>query len=225
MDIFLPCREGSERVRKKNTRVFSNSGQSLLTIKLKQLLESNRFENVILSSDDPEVFNQAEMIASDRIVFDYRPKALATSETPLTELIQHAASLSNSDYLAWTHVTSPFFQTQDYISALEEFGKPDLNEEISLVSVHKHQNYFLFADGMPIDTESNIFNWPRTQDLKPIYEVDNALFIAPREIMLREGRRTTDNLKFFETDLLKSIDIDWETDFEIASRIWNCLFV
>ncbi len=40
IDVFLPCRKQSSRVKNKNTRKFANINLGLLEIKLNQLLKT-----------------------------------------------------------------------------------------------------------------------------------------------------------------------------------------
>ena len=62
--------------------------------------------------------------------------------------------------------------------------------------------------------------WPRTQDLVPLYEITHAMFIAPRKFYA-DGRRTGTHPKLYELDKLRSHDVDWDDDFAIAEALFN----
>jgi len=62
--------------------------------------------------------------------------------------------------------------------------------------------------------------WPRTQDLMPLYEINHAMFIAPRRLYA-EGKRTGVHPKLYELDKLRSYDIDWDDDFAIAEALFG----
>jgi len=55
ISCFLPCRKGSERVPRKNTKPFASFHNGLIQIKLKQLLACKLIDNIFVSSDDDEI--------------------------------------------------------------------------------------------------------------------------------------------------------------------------
>jgi N-acylneuraminate cytidylyltransferase len=62
--------------------------------------------------------------------------------------------------------------------------------------------------------------WPRTQDLSPLYEINHAMFIASRRLYA-EGRRSGSHPKLFEIDKIRAYDIDWNEDFVIAESLYK----
>ena len=52
--FFLPARKGSQRVKNKNTRTFAGIEGGLLANKLRQLIATERIDEIILSTNDEE---------------------------------------------------------------------------------------------------------------------------------------------------------------------------
>ena len=119
-DVFLPCRKGSKRVLKKNTRPFCSNKKSLLEIKLEQLIKVKELNKIILSTDDSECIYIAENMKDDnnKVFIDNRPSFLAEDSTDLKDLIKYAYKISFSKHIIWTHVTSPFFEGSNYVEAI-----------------------------------------------------------------------------------------------------------
>ena len=81
---IIPCRAGSQRVKNKNFKEFSNS--NLTQIAINAILGSNeKKENIIISSDS----NKAKEIAiKNNILFHKRPNELASNSSKTIELIK-----------------------------------------------------------------------------------------------------------------------------------------
>ena len=63
--------------------------------------------------------------------------------------------------------------------------------------------------------------WPKTQDLKKIYEVNSAAFIAKKEIYELNKDRLDKNPYPIETNKISSLDIDDKEDFNLFKKIWK----
>ena len=219
VSVFLPVRKGSERVQHKNTRQFSISGQSLLQIKISQLLSVDRVQEIVVSSNDPEVFAQVRDIRHSKIVVDSRPEWLCSSETKISDLSQHASNICKMDTILWTHVTSPFFREEQYSAAITEFITGKNMGYDSLATVSALQGYVLDRRMNPLYESLDWTNWPRTQDLDPHYVFNSAVFMAVKS-KFRGGSRLGNKPKFLVSNQLESIDIDTEMDWKIAKQLY-----
>ena len=56
----------------------------------------------------------------------------------------------------------------------------------------------------------------QTQDLAPFYEENSLFYIFNSSDFLKTQSRVGKNPYFFETTFPENIDIDWETDWELA---------
>lgn len=218
--VFLPCRAGSERVPRKNTKTFSGVEGGLLKIKLKQLLEVKLIDNILVSTNDSEVIKIVKNI-SDKIIIDERPEHLASSSTSTDELINYVPKIINSEHVLWTHVTSPFLNAEDYERAIKIYLK-NLEDDLydSLMSVNKLQT-FLWDDKGSINYDRNLEKWPRTQTLPRLYEINSGIFINSISNYVKLNDRIGNNPFLFETIGYKSFDIDWPEDFKMGELIYQ----
>jgi CMP-N-acetylneuraminic acid synthetase len=216
---FLPMRKGSQRVKNKNIKDFSNIPGGLTYVKISQLLKSKRIAKIIVSTNDEEVKIIAKSFNSDHIIIDDRPEELASSSTSTDDLVRYVPSIVKTGTVLWTHVTSPFVDESIYDSMIGKYFE-NISDYDSLMSVTKMQK-FLWKNEKPINYDKLKEKWPRTQTLEPIYEVNSGAFIADIEVYKNIHDRVGEKPFLYELSETKAFDIDWEDDFEIAEILWG----
>lgn len=222
LTAFLPCRAGSQRVPNKNNRSFTRNNESLLILKLRQLLSTSIFESVILSTDSTESIDTAiRLFGNDsRLRIHIRPSFLCANDTTTDKLIKYVIQEFTFDNLLWTHVTSPFMTQDSYVKAWNQFcNLSSIND--SLVGVTMHKNFFVNESFEPINYSKTSSKWPFTQKLKPLYEINSSVFIASFATMEHYQDRIGVNPYMFTTNKFESIDIDTMEQFDFASKIYN----
>jgi CMP-N-acetylneuraminic acid synthetase len=212
-------RKGSQRVKNKNIRDFSGVVGGLTYIKLSQLLEVKEISSIIVSTDDEKVKEVARSFNSSKVVIDDRPSDLASSKTSTDDLIKYVTSVINNGVVLWTHVTSPFIDSNTYTQAIRcYFNNLDNND--SLMSVTEIQK-FIWNESGPITYDSNKEKWPRTQTLSSLYEINSGIFLADIDIYKNQQNRIGKKPFFFKLDSKKALDIDWKDDFDLAEALWE----
>lgn len=218
--VFLPCRKGSQRVVGKNTRAFGDRQDGLLGIKLEQLVNCAGVDKILVSTNDEIVANVASKFPS-KVQIDWRREELCSSSTSTDELVSYVPEIIKSGHVMWTHVTSPFFGTSDYDRALETYlAAFEAGSHDSLMTVTRLQTFIWDANG-PINYDRNLEKWPRTQTLPSYFEINSALFLIPVDLMMNIGDRIGKLPLLYETEKYKSVDVDWQDDFELASRLFK----
>ncbi len=219
MKVFLPCRRGSQRVPKKNVRPFGPFSGGLVELKLTQLLRVPEIDEILLSTNDEEVNRIASKFKNSKILIDKRPEYLCKSETTTDDLISYFVNLWTDEHIIWTHVTAPFFDSNDYSRAIKSYQKNIINgDHDSLFGVLKLQS-FLWNDKGPL-FDRRIRKWPFTQNIAPIYDVDSTIFIIQSEDAKKINDRIGKKPYKFVNNKLNSIDIDYEEDFRFAEKVW-----
>jgi CMP-N-acetylneuraminic acid synthetase len=216
---FLPCRQGSQRVKNKNIKPFSGVEGGLIYIKLSQLLQVKEIKQIIVSTNDTKVKQIANSFQTTKIIIDDRPEKLASSTTSTDELIKYVPDIIKSGTVLWTHVTSPFVDEKIYKKAIDSYFS-NFDKFDSLMSVTKLQK-FLWNENEPINYDRGVEKWPRTQTIKPVYEVNSGVFIANIDIYGIYNDRVGRSPFLFEMNEKVAFDIDWESDFEIAEILWS----
>ena len=214
LSVYIPCRFGSERVKNKNTKLFSMD-KSLLEWKLKSLLTCSVITEIVVSTNDPTVMSQARAFGS-RVKVVRRAEELCQTNTKTDDLVLDMLDTTSGEYIMWTHVTSPFLKI-DTIQQCYELLKSTSDND-SVMTVTNHQTFMWDGDG-PINYDRLKTKWPNTQTLRPIYEINSGLFMIKRAVALRCGDRIGDAPFLWETRFPENLDVDWEHDFQIAQQI------
>lgn len=220
--FFLPTRKGSERVKNKNTRLFAGVDGGLVKIKLQQLLNVERVENIYVSTNDESTIDVAMSFNAERIKIVRRPEYLCQSATNIEDFINYIPTIVHEDHIFWVHATAPFADETVLNNALDEYLKIDNKIYDSLLSVNKIQQ-FLWSkeENKCINHDRTIVKWPRTQDLVPLYEINHAFYINSRSNYLKYHDRIGIAPMLFELNKIQSFDIDWGDDFDLAELIYS----
>lgn len=218
VNVFLPCRKGSERVSKKNIKTFAQFKNGLIEIKLKQLLEANKIDRIYLSTNDDNILDYADSLNETKIVLHKRTEHLSSGQTSTDQLVAHALELIQKGNILWTHVTSPFLTAQSYDQIIEKYLEVKKQGYDSLMTTNLIHG-FLWNETGPINYDRTTEKWPRTQTLEPIHEINSAVFLTNAQIYQKLDDRIGQNPYLYPLDKIQGFDIDWEDDFKIAQAI------
>jgi|25BtaG_2_1085352.scaffolds.fasta_scaffold02526_2 CMP-N-acetylneuraminic acid synthetase len=212
---FLPCRAGSQRVVRKNIKPFAGYEHGLIQIKLRQLLASERIDEVVLTTNDADILYYAESLNEPRLRLHRRVEELSSSATSTDQLVAHALELIPEGHILWTHVTSPFITAKHYDEVVQTYFEQRKNGYDSLMTATAIHG-FLWQNEQPMNYDRAIEKWPRTQTLKPVHEVNSGAFLTSADIYRELDDRVGQHPYLYEMDKLTSLDIDWPEDFVIA---------
>jgi CMP-N-acetylneuraminic acid synthetase len=221
--VFLPCRAGSQRVKDKNTRKFANYKMGLFELKIRDLIKIKSINNIVVSTNEIKIINYLKEKKFQKVRIDCRPDNLCSSKTTTDKLIKYVPKVIKSGHVLWTHVTSPFFDNNEYDKSIRIYKKKIHKGFDSLMSVSPI-NKFIWDSKKPINYDYNKIKWPFTQKIKTLYEVNSAIFINSIENYKRLDNRIGKKPFFHEVEDFKKIDVDTYSDFEIAERIYKKYF-
>lgn len=218
INVFLPCRKGSERVPKKNIKPFVDFNNGLIEIKLKQLINSKHIDTIYLSTNDDEILDYAKSLNNEKIVLHKRIEELSSSQTSTDDLVAHALDLIKEGDILWTHVTSPFLTSEVYDQIIEKYFSEQVNGYDSLMTTNLIHG-FLWNKKNPINYDRSVEKWPRTQTLEAIHEINSAVFLTNARIYKSLDDRIGRSPYLYALDKIQGFDIDWQDDFDIAQAI------
>lgn len=224
--FFLPIRKGSQRVKNKNTRTFAGIEGGIVRLKLEQLLESKKIDQIVLSTNDEISIGIAKDLdpSESKIKVILRPEELCLDSTPLSELIKYVPTIIIEGHILWGHATTPFATAEVYDKVVAQYFN-QLNEGYdSLITTMELQNFILNKEAKITNYNHSEGKWPRTQDLPILYEVNHAVFMASRDIYLNNSDRIGSKPYLYTQNKIESFDIDWEEDFLIAEAIYDKLY-
>lgn len=207
---IIPVRMGSERVKNKNIKKFSNS--NLIEIKLGELSKVKKIDEIILSSDSKEMLQIGKKF---NVKTHVRDKYFASSKATNSEFFLNLSEIGISDYVLYSPVTSPLISHETINECIDYFEINNL-KNIATTSLIKHH---LWLDGQPINYK--IDQAPSSQDLPDIHSINYACCIIERNLMRLNKNVVSKEVVFKILDEIQSIDIDTELDFLIAEYIYN----
>ena len=212
LTAVVPVRAGSQRVKDKNIKPFSNS--NLLEIKLDILKSVSNIDNIIVNSDSNDMLDIA---MRKGISTHKREEYYASSECNNSEYFQHIAEVTNSDYIMYSPVTAPLVSKETYFSCVDKFMNSDIHNLVTVSDVKHH----MWLDGNPLNY--NPKDAPNSQDLPDIVSINYGICIINKEDMIKNRNIVTENPYFYKLDEIESMDIDTEFDFMVAEHIYKKL--
>jgi CMP-N-acetylneuraminic acid synthetase len=212
---LLPVKGHSERVPGKNLRPLA--GRPLYHWILDTLLSVPSIATVVVDTDSEAIADDAAS-SFPSVAVRQRPDDLLGDEVPMHHIVaRFVAEHPDGEVFLQTHATNPLLTSATIAKAIDAFmGDGDHD---SLMSVTEWQTRFYDHRGDPVNHDPEVLL--RTQDLDPIYEENSNIYIAPREVISRTGRRVGANPMLFPMERLESIDIDEEIDFVIAECLMH----
>ena len=186
--------------------------------KLKQLIAAKYIQQIYLSTNDEEILEYAANLVEPKIILHKRSEELSSSQTSTDQLVAHALDLIPEGDILWTHVTSPFLTASFYDHIIETYINEKQNGYDSLMTANLIYG-FLWDQNGPINYDRSQEKWPRTQTLKPIHEINSAIFLSNAKTYRTLDDRIGKTPYLYPLDKIRGFDIDWEDDFQIAQTI------
>lgn len=209
-------RAGSTRVKNKNIRPFA--GSSLLQIKIRQLKQVARVDEILVSSDSEEML---ELARSEGAIARRRPDEYCDEKSrTFNEMVTYVASIeARGDLLLWAPCVCPLVGAQRFSQAIAQYearcgqGAPC----DSVVSAKLMQEY-LFNEHGPVNF--NVEHHVPSQLLPRWHVITNGFFVAKRADMARWGFVYGPRPNLLEVDKMESLDIDDMFDFQVAEQAY-----
>ena len=124
---IIPARGGSKRIPRKNIKEFL--GKPIIAYSIEAALESNCFDQIIVSTDDDEI---AELVIKYGAQVPFiRPAELSDDFASTLPVVKHAIeqqdSGNNIENACCLYATAPFIDAKTIYESYEQFIKSDAN--------------------------------------------------------------------------------------------------
>jgi CMP-N-acetylneuraminic acid synthetase len=206
-------RHNSERVPGKNYRDLG--GKPLFHWVVDTLIAIPAIDEVVIDTDSPTIIEDvAKVYPQVRVLL--RPEHLRAGEIAMNDVLLNTAEQVNADILLQTHSTNPFLSVATVESAINRFYAKE-NDCDSVFGVTRLQARLWTADGKAVNHDPAVLL--RTQDLDPIYLENSCFYIFTPQILRERGNRIGARPLLVETPPLEAIDIDEESDFQLAIAV------
>ncbi|MFM8866939.1 MAG: cytidylyltransferase domain-containing protein [Ilumatobacteraceae bacterium] len=213
----VPARGGSKGIPGKNLKVIA--GRSLLHRTIDQALASNTIDDVVVTSDDPEILRHAGEIDGVRTI--ERPRELAADDTAMWPVVMHALDHSPAcDVVVLLQPTSPLRLPSDIDRAVTMLAERKANSVMSVCEVATSPYWMFTIDGSdklqrilpkrPVATR---------QELPPCFEINGALYVVTVEWFRASQLFVDDDTLAYVMPRERSVDVDTPEDLATAERL------
>lgn len=220
---IIPARGGSKRIPRKNVKPFM--GKPILAYSIENALATGLFDEVMVSTDDPEIMEVAKQYGAS--VPFARSERTANDFATLAEVQQEVVRMYASkghyfDNMCCILATCPLVKSSYITEAYQKLVNSDF---ISVYPVVQFSYPILRSLKMDVNGEVSM-NWPeyaktRSQDLAPAFH-DSGTFYWHKVEPWMKGDRKNGGIVIAE-DLVQ--DIDTEEDWRMAELKYQLMNV
>jgi len=220
---IITARGGSKSIPRKNIQLVA--GKPLIAWSIQAALACHNLDRVIVSTDDVEI-EQVSGKWGAEVPF-MRPVELSQDTSPHIDVIIHAVEWLamhenyRPDYIVLLQPTSPLRTAHDIDSAITLAFTRDADFVISVSEspAHPYLNKRITEAGKLVDFVDTPKGYLPRQSFPPAYFVNGAIYLARRDVLLRERTWYTDNTYPYIMSLDNSLDIDTPWDLYLADLI------
>lgn len=215
---IIPARGGSKRIPRKN--ILPLNGTPLMAYSIKAALESDLFDEVIVSTEDAEI---KELALNYGAKVDDRPKEMAgdtvTKVQVVLEFLGREENQGKYNVICALLPTCPFRTSNHLREAFETFtANPDLP---FLIGVTEYEFPIQLAltetEGAKMQmTFPEGYMTTRSQNIAKRFHPNGAMYIANVDAFMEKGTFFNEEMLTYKMDALSSYDIDYPYQFEIA---------
>ena len=129
----IPARGGSKRIPKKNIKLFH--GKPIISWVIESSLETNLFENVVVSTDCEEIAQISRSFGAETPFV--RPASISDDNTSVFEAVRHTIDFfkkknENFELVTLIYPTAPFIEKSDIQSAINSINDFDFSIAVTL---------------------------------------------------------------------------------------------
>lgn len=217
---IIPARGGSKGLPNKN--ILELCGMPLIAWSIKAAQNANCISNILVTSDCKKILSVASEFGAETLL---RPSHLATDETAMAPVVEHALSESlkkniNFKYFALLQPTSPLRTSKDIDNAFGLMMEKLSDSVISVVesSPETLKTFILQENGYIKGSVSNLHPFMRRQDLPKVFSANGGIYLMRTSIFMKTNTFITNTTVPYIMEPQYSIDIDSEEDFLDAKR-------
>lgn len=209
---MIPIKLNNERVPGKNLKCFSD-GTPLIHFIQTACLKAKLVNSVYVYCSSEEVLAYLE----PNVKFLARPHELDQDDKNCNDIIREFIKVVDADVYVVSHATGPFTQSESIDACIKAVASGEYDSAF----LAKKMQEFLWSEGKALNFD--IRNFPRTQDLPPIYSETPGAYVFPKETFEKYNRRVGVRPYIHEVSEIESRDIDYPDDFKIADAIYMSL--
>ena len=216
-------RGGSKGIKNKNLQKIK--GKPLIYYTIKQAVKSKLFEEIVISTDKPEIQRTAKKYGASS--WFLREKNLSSDKTAKLPVIRDALLRSEKyfnkvfDYVIDLDISSPLRNIQDIKRAFIKFLNNN-NDNLFSVFVSKKNPYFnmveIIKNKIQLSKKKKKLITSR-QSSPRVYSLNAYIYIWKRETLIKRKPLIGKKTGIYEMPEERSIDIDSDFDLKIVKSL------
>jgi pseudaminic acid cytidylyltransferase len=221
---IIPARGGSKRIPKKNIKLFL--GKPIIAYSIERAIESNLFDDIIVSTDDIEIAKIAKDYGAKVPYFrsEINSSDFATTFDVIEEVIneQH---IRNQDYenVCCIYPCAPLISKELIINAFEVMKLNNFDTVFPVVKYGNQIQRALRLNDNRIEMFYPQFKTTRSQDLEIAFYDAGQFYWSQINQLLRYRQLFSSNSGFIILDEIHAQDIDNEIDWDLAEIKYSLL--
>ena len=222
---IIPARGGSSRIKNKNLNKIGKD--SLIRNSLKTCKESGIFDQIILSTDSPEIAKESENLST---IIHKRSECNSTSisstESVICEIFKDFEMLFEKRVLIYLiQCTAPFLQVDDLTKSFELIKSSSFDYDC-LISGYLFNKFIWEQDKKMLNWNPINYNpieRPRSQDKDPLFIENGSFYVFGSTNFSLTNCRIHGKVAVYEMEEKRSIDIDTKEDLDYARFVLDYL--
>ena len=206
---IMPIKLNNDRLPGKNTKLLGD--KPLIQYQLNALKDCNEFDSINVYCSNEAVKN----FLIDGVDFVKRPEYLDLPTSNFNQIFSSFINEIDADIYVYAHATAPFVSVDTIKECIKAVKSGDYDSAFCAVKI---QDY-LWTDGQPMNFDAT--NLPRSQDLKPIFRETSGVYVIPKDMYKKYGRRIGVKPFIKEVSFKESVDINNPEDFDLAQALLN----
>ena len=218
---LIPARGGSKGLPGKNLAPLA--GQPLIVHTIRQAMQVNMLDHLLVSSDDKEILAVAEKM---QVATMQRPVSLAADHTPAMPVIRHAVKELDKigqhfDVVVLLQPTSPLRSAADINGAMDSFLKNHGKTVVSITENATPVEWLYYLEDateklLPVLSKDGTLH--RRQDARTCYRANGAIYVIAKERIMSAESVYSEDMIGFLMPVERSIDIDTISDLNLAEH-------
>lgn len=210
---MIPIKMNNSRLPGKNVKKFSD-GTPLIHLIQRACLGASLIDEIYVYCSSEAI----EPYLLPQVQFLKRPKYLDEDSSNCNTIIREFMKVVDADIYVASHATGPFTTSASIDSCIERVITGNYDSGFLAQKIQQ----FLWSNGEAINFD--VQNFPRTQDLEPIYIEAPGAYVFWKKTFQKFDRRVGIKPYIQEISEIEARDIDTLEDFEIADAIYmSCI--
>lgn len=219
---IIPARGGSKRIPHKNIKDFN--GIPIIAYSIRTAIESNLFDEVMVSTDDKQIADIATKYGANVPFFrsEKNSSDFATTLEVLEEVLNNYTRINRHfDSICCLYPCAPLCKSSNIIEAYKKLQKENFETVFPVVQYSTPIQRALKIVNNKIEIINPSFQNFRSQDLEISYYDAGQFYWISNPGVLKSNNLYTKNSGFIILDELQAQDIDNIIDWKIAELKFN----